>query len=397
MEVNDEVVIIGAGISGLATALALHKKGIKSVVMERSESLRNTTGSAIGIRQNGWRALHQLGVAEILRQTAIPIHRERIVSLADGKVEEIPMGGETRCLRRKDLIDTLYDALPPATVKFGCQLESIKLDPNTTKPVLRFIDGSSIFAKVVIGCDGVKSIVADFLNLKPTKMFPFCGVRGLSNYPNGHSFAHEFLRIRKHNKLVGRLPIDDHLVYWFCAQPYVPRDERNWEDPEEIRRSTLDLLSDYPKEIQEMIEITDAKTLSFSHLWYRAPWDLLMGTFCKGTVTVAGDAMHVMGPFLGQGGSAGLEDAVVLARNLAQMGSFHVETEKKVTVQGVEEAFNQYVKQRKMRVVRLSLQTYLTGMLLGASSRLKKFICIVLLVLLFRNPSGHIDYDCGSL
>ncbi|XP_024972630.1 monooxygenase 1-like [Cynara cardunculus var. scolymus] len=397
MDVDDEVVIIGAGICGLATALALHKKGIKSVVMERSESLRNTTGSAIGIRQNGWRALDQLGVAETLRHTAIAIQRERIVSLADGKVEEIPMKGETRCLRRKDLIDTLYDALPPATVKFGCQLESIKLDQITTKPVLRFIDGSSIIAKVVIGCDGGKSIVADFLNLKPTKMFSICGVRGLSNYRDGHSFAHEFLRIRKDNKLVGRLPIDEHLVYWFCAHPYVPGDERNWEDPEEIRRSTLDLLSDYPKEIQEMIEITDVKTLSFSHLRYRAPWDLLMGTFCKGTVTIAGDAMHVMGPFLGQGGSAGLEDAIVLARNLAQMGSIHVESRRKVTVQGVEEAFNLYVKQRKMRVIRLSLQTYLTGMLLGASSHLKKLLCIVLLFLLFRNPSGHIDYDCGCL
>ncbi|KAI3512989.1 hypothetical protein L1887_20312 [Cichorium endivia] len=135
-----------------------------------------------------------------------------------------------------------------------------------------------------------------------------------------------------------------------------------------------------------MIEIADAKSLSFSHLRYRSPWDLLTGTFCKGTVMVAGDAMHVMGPFLGQGGSAGLEDAVVLARNLAQMG-----------LDRVEEAFNLYVKQRWVRVVQLSLQTYLTGMLLGASSRLKKLLFIVLLSLLFRNPSGHVDYDCGGL
>ncbi|KAI3512988.1 hypothetical protein L1887_20311 [Cichorium endivia] len=70
-----EVVIIGAGICGLATAVALHKKGIKSIVMERSETLRNITGTAIGIRQNGWRALDQLGVADILRGTAISIQR----------------------------------------------------------------------------------------------------------------------------------------------------------------------------------------------------------------------------------------------------------------------------------------------------------------------------------
>ncbi|KAM0007936.1 putative 3-hydroxybenzoate 6-monooxygenase [Helianthus debilis subsp. tardiflorus] len=75
---DDEVVIIGAGICGLATALALHKKGIKSLVMERAESLRNVTGAAIGIRPNGWRALDQLGVAETLRRTAIPLQRKLV-------------------------------------------------------------------------------------------------------------------------------------------------------------------------------------------------------------------------------------------------------------------------------------------------------------------------------
>ncbi|KAL4559641.1 hypothetical protein LXL04_031784 [Taraxacum kok-saghyz] len=342
-----EVVIIGAGICGLATALALHKKGIKSIVLERSEALRNITGAAIGIRQNGWRALDQLGVGDILRRTAINMQRK----------------GELRSLKRKELIDTLYAALPPATVKFGCELESIKLNPNTKKPVLQFIDGSSMMPKVVIGCEGGKSIVANFLNVKPTKMFPLCGVRGLSNYPNGHTFNQEFARFRKDNNLVGRIPIDTNLVYWFCARPYIPIDERIKEDPEAIRHSTVALLSDYPEELKEMIEIADANSLSFTNLRYRAPWDLLTGTFCKGSVTVAGDAMHVMGPFLGQGGSAGLEDAVVLARNVSQMG-----------LDRVEEAFNLYVRERRMRVVWLSLQTFFTGMLLAASSRVKKVI-----------------------
>ncbi|KAI3681568.1 hypothetical protein L6452_36368 [Arctium lappa] len=51
--------------------------------MERSESPRNTAGSAIGIRQNGWRALDQLGVTEILRHTAISIHQRDQPNLVD--------------------------------------------------------------------------------------------------------------------------------------------------------------------------------------------------------------------------------------------------------------------------------------------------------------------------
>ncbi|KAL4554032.1 hypothetical protein LXL04_039858 [Taraxacum kok-saghyz] len=126
--------------------------------------------------------------------------------------------------------------------------------------------------------------------------------------------------------------------------------ERIWDDPESLRHSILSLLNDYPQEIKEMIKITEANSLSFARLRHHSPWDLLTGTFCNGSVMVAGDAMHVMGLFLGQGGSAGLEDAVVLARNMAHMG-----------LDRVEEAFNMYAKERRMRVVRLSLQTYLTG------------------------------------
>ncbi|GKF60896.1 putative FAD/NAD(P)-binding domain protein, partial [Tanacetum coccineum] len=125
-----------------------------------------------------------------------------------------------------------------------------------------------------------------------------------------------------------------------------------------------------------MIEKENVESLSFSRLRYRTPWDLLTGTFCKGTVIVVGDAMHVMGPFLGQGGSAGLEDAVVLARNMAQLGFNRVK--EQIAIQGVEEAFKRFVKEQRMRVVRLSLQSYLTGILLGASSWVKKVVCIVL-------------------
>ncbi|GKV35151.1 hypothetical protein SLEP1_g43455 [Rubroshorea leprosula] len=90
MEYGEEIdiIIVGGGICGLATALALHRKGIKSLVLERSETLRET-GAAIGIHTNGWRALDQLGVASKLRQTALPIQRQRDIWLYRNKEETI--------------------------------------------------------------------------------------------------------------------------------------------------------------------------------------------------------------------------------------------------------------------------------------------------------------------
>ncbi|GMP90731.1 hypothetical protein CsSME_00041721 [Camellia sinensis var. sinensis] len=67
----------------------------------------------------------------------------------------------------------------------------------------------------------------------------------------------------------------------------------------------------------EMIQNCDVDSLTFNGTQYRAPWELLNARLKKGIVMVAGDAMHVMGPFLEQGGSTALEDAIILARCLA--------------------------------------------------------------------------------
>lgn len=143
----------------------------------------------------------------------------------------------------------------------------------------------------------------------------------------------------------------------------------------------------------ELIKGTEPESLSFTRIRYRAPWDILLGNFRKGTVTVAGDAMHVMGPFIGQGGSAGLEDAIVLARNLAKKMS-----STSTDPSSIGEALDQYVKERRMRLVRMSTQTYLTGKLITQSTPLLvKLACIILMVILFRDASGHTKYDCGTL
>ncbi|KAH7834252.1 hypothetical protein Vadar_014194 [Vaccinium darrowii] len=385
-EEEQEIVIVGAGICGLATALALHRKGMRSVVVERSETLR-ASGAGIGIWANGWRALDQLGVASLLRKTALPIQRN----------------SEARCLLRSDLIRTLADALPPGTIQFGRQIVSVKLDPSNSYPVLQLLDGSSIVAKILIGCDGVNSVVADFLELKPTKEFVTCSVRGLTKYPNGHAFPHEFVRMRRNGVGIGRIPIDDKLVFWFVGLATHEARAKVSQRPELIRNLTLNSIDGFPAEVVQLIEDSELESLSLTHIRYRAPWDLLIGKFRKGTVTVAGDAMHVMGPFLGQGGSAALEDAIVLARCLSRKFVNPVdhlltsEREKTRTMHEVGEAMDQYLEERRMRVLRLSTQTYLIGSLLRPSSMLVKFACIVFMVVLFRNPSNHTRYDCGLL
>ncbi|KAL2497565.1 monooxygenase 1 [Abeliophyllum distichum] len=397
-EENHEIVIIGGGICGVATALALHRKGLRSLILEKSERLRST-GAAIGVRANGWRALHYLGVASELRQTAVTIHRVRDVWIDVGKQQEILEVNEFRCVKRNDLIKILVDALPPGTVRFGCQIVSVKMDRENAYPTLQLYGGKSIRAKVLIGCDGSKSTIADFLGLKTAKLFCLLAVRGLTNYPNGHAYPHEFTRTRRGKILVGRIPITDKLVYWFVVQQLTPSDEKLTHDPETIKRSTTSIVTGFPSDVIEMIEGAEMDSLSLTHLRHRAPWDLLITTFRKGTVTVAGDAMHVMGPFLGQGGSAALEDAVVLARCLAQKVRAEdlSNCSRQILINKAGEAIDQYVKERRKRLVALSSRSYFTGLLLETRSQLVKLVALMLLIILFRDPIGHTKYDCGRL
>ncbi|KAI8004641.1 Monooxygenase 1 [Camellia lanceoleosa] len=355
------IAIVGGGICGLATALALYRKGITSIVLERAETLR-TTGAGIGMQSNGWRALDQLGVGLKLRQTAIPVLRN----------------GEARCLKRSILVETLANELPTGTIRFGCQIIDVQMDPLTSLPILQLHDGTVIKAKVAIGCDGVNSVIANFIGLKPPKQSTMGGARGFTNCENGHGFSLELVTINKGHVLLGRFPLDHNLVYWFVARPITP------QDTTKIISLALESVKGFPREMLEMIQNCDVDSLTFNGIRYRVPWELLNARFRKGTVTVAGDAMHVMGPFLGQGGSIALEDAIVLARCLA-------------TQRRAEVALDQYIGERRMRLVQISTKTYVVGTLLETLSVVVKLLCIVLMVIFFCERLGHTRYDCGDL
>lgn len=166
------------------------------------------------------------------------------------------------------------------------------------------------------------------------------------------------------------------------------------KDPELIQQLTLDSINGFPSEMVEMVKNSDLESLSIARLRYRAPWDVLRGSFRKGTVAVVGDAMHVLGPFLGQVGSAAIEDAIVLARCFAQ--KMHGDGGQ-VTEHKVGEAVDEYVKERRMRLVWLSTQTYLVGLLVKKSPWLVRFACKILMMVFFSDSSAHTRYDCGCL
>ncbi|TVU29678.1 hypothetical protein EJB05_21255, partial [Eragrostis curvula] len=285
---------------------------------------------------------------------------------------------EFRCLKRKDLIETLAKKIPAGSIRFGCHIVAIHEDPDTHGAVLTSVDGSTIRAKVLIGCDGTNSVVAKYLGLSVPKTFPITVLRGFTRYQHGHPFETEFLRLREDDFFLGRMPITDNMVHFFVGM--LNASQGSTTDYESaVKDLALQKLKELPTEVADMIRDSEPGSLNVvTKLWYRPLCQVAFGAFQKGAVTVAGDAMHAIGPFIGQGGAAGLEDAVVFARALSRADA-------------------EYITERRLRVTRLSLESFAVGVLMHTKLSVAKLACKAILALLGTHSLGHTNYDCGRL
>ncbi|KAG5035017.1 hypothetical protein JHK87_009927 [Glycine soja] len=134
----------------------------------------------------------------------------------------------------------------------------------------------------------------------------------------------------------------------------------------------------FPNGIVEIIRNCMLSFLHLTELKYRAPLDLVFNKFKKGTVKIVGDAMHATCPFIAQGGSTFIEDALVLPKCLTQKKAKET-IEIKITE--AEEEFDQYIKERKMRNFWLSLYSFLVGKKLDTKSSIVKFIILAIMAI----------------
>ncbi|KAK1592094.1 hypothetical protein Q3G72_019401 [Acer saccharum] len=211
MEMVEDVVIIGAGIAGLATAVALKRVGIHALVLERFDGLR-ATGAALTLFPNAWLALNALGVSHNLSTFYAPC-----------KIK----GVGPRSVHRNKLLQALADELPKGRIQFSSKLAKIETyqaqEAGSTNNMvtLRMEDGTIIKTKLLIGCDGVHSVVARWLGLAAPVHSGRSAARGLALFPQGHGLDQSVNQLKDVGKRAGFIPINDKEVYWYfiCESP----------------------------------------------------------------------------------------------------------------------------------------------------------------------------------
>ncbi|XP_073045786.1 monooxygenase 2-like isoform X1 [Primulina eburnea] len=361
MEAVEGVVIVGGGIAGLATALGLHRLGIRSLVLESAESLR-TTGYFIGTWPNAWKAIDALGgIGQILRAKHTQLTSIMTASLTSGDITaDMPVNpteseGDLYVVNRKTLLETLENELPKGTIKYSSKVVQIQ-DSDGFKS-LHLADGTILKAKVLIGCDGVNSIVAKYLGLSEASSAGRPVVRSFVEFKNGHGLEPKLMLFFGKGVKFGVIPCDDHFIYWFYSFR-LPQDKEIVEDRLKLKQHIMNTLGKVPDKIRSLIEETDAKNLEYAPIRFRHPWNLLWGNISKQNVCVAGDAFHPMTPDLAQGGCLALEDSIVLARVLAAALRGEPREDEQ---QRIQKGLENYSKERRWRSIDLVWSAYISG------------------------------------
>ncbi|KAK2977657.1 hypothetical protein RJ640_015654 [Escallonia rubra] len=224
-----------------------------------------------------------------------------------------------RSVHRKVLLEVLAEELPVDTIRFSSKLASLEIQRPKDSPiaVMRLEDGDVIKAKVVVGCDGVHSVVARWLGLGSTVNSGRSVVRGLAVYPEGHGLNQEVQQFVDVGKRAGFVPLSDKELYWYLTHTSKPQAGEMEGDAEAVLREvTENFTKDFPPRYLDVVKHSDPSSLAWGPVTFRLPWDVLFRNACKGNITVAGDAMHPMTPDLAQGGCAALEDAICLGQHI---------------------------------------------------------------------------------
>ncbi|KAL5731217.1 hypothetical protein ACHQM5_003967 [Ranunculus cassubicifolius] len=410
MENVEDIVIVGAGIAGLTTALGLHRMGIKSLVLESSNGLR-LSGFALGTWTNGWRVLDLIGVGDSLRQNHIQLEGLIASSAVTGsltselslKVKGKLGDHEVRCLRRGDLLETLAKELPEGTIRFDSKVVSIDNVANHWK-LLHMADGSTLKTKVLVGSDGVNSIVAKSMGIQKLSLTGRYAFRGSAEFPEGHNFEPKSRLYAGDGFRAGFIPYDQKTMSWFYTFSPQPKDKEAVEkmEPIKMKEYVLKNLCKVPTEVSDVVERTSLDSIYRAPLMFRKPLDLLRpGAIYKGNVCLTGDALHAMTPDLAQGGGAALEDAIVLARCLGEVFSTK-ETKENVDEEEeymrIEKALKKFADERKWRSLRLIVTAYMAGRVQQSRGKVISFLRDKVLSPYLAGMLLSIgDFDCGTL
>lgn len=325
---SKKIVIVGAGIGGLTLANALKQKGLQATIIERAPELK-MVGAGIILGANAVAVLKilELGAAienagQLMRngfitdEKAKPISEFRFAAATASATNAISI---LRSVLQEILLGSVRE-----WIQTNCALEN--LEQTSSGVSATFSNNEKETFDVVIGADGLNSRTRTFVNDATPKYMGYSSHRFL--VPNTAALQHP-IEMWGRGLRLGLVPVGQGKLYSYTTFNAGMNDKMNLQQFKE--RFSI-FAGEAPKALGELKDPSQLIHTSIS--------EVRSDTWVKGNVALLGDAAHAMTPNLGQGAGMGIEDAYVLAEQLA-------------TTENTELALQNYQRQRMARVIKI--------------------------------------------
>jgi 2-polyprenyl-6-methoxyphenol hydroxylase-like FAD-dependent oxidoreductase len=349
--------VIGAGVAGLATGLFLKKVGITATVYE-SHPPAERAGVGVVLAPNGMNVLAALGLADRVKERGTVALENRFFTESGRRLARYSNGGDRYgqpavALARAELHRVLLDEVVAQDIDVWHRKRLVAIEESSaTRVMASFADGTSARGDLLIGADGVHSLVR-------AAMFPeapapaFVGVVGVGGVVPAAAVPSLTVGDRQSvNLTFGPRGVfgwcgarGGDVLWWSHLGRERPLTQAELADRsrDAVHRAVRDLFGGYHAPIGALLEHTDppvkANVFDVATLprWHR------------GRVVLIGDAAHAIAPSSGQGASLALEDAMTLARSLREGAGDH------------RRAFETFEHERRPRVARVIAETRRRG------------------------------------
>lgn len=350
-------IVIGGGIAGLCTAIALRNKGFEAEVYESAVQLKEA-GAGLGVGANALKAMQRLGIGDkllekgrVLKAARIVNEKGELIAKTDSVKVSSLFGTDNITIHRADLLHILAESLPDGCIRTNKKCVGISQQPGGGV-LVSFQDGTTTTGDGLIAADGIRSSIRQQLIPEAVPRYAgyTCWRSVVKGVPTGYETG-AFTETWGSKGRFGIVPLQGDRIYWFaCVNAASPRDPKlSGFRTKEL----IELFSGYHAPIRELLERTDDGALLHNDIYDLKP----INRFAFGSVVLVGDAAHVTTPNLGQGAGQAMEDAVFLAECLARHSV-------------VEEAFARFEQLRLSRTHKIVNTSWTLGKVAQLESKL---------------------------